>query len=421
MNIIVDNFKIMLLYLYGFFVIYMPRFSDLYLGIPVELFSVLLMSIMIFPRFLSILKFRNTKYINKDIYLLICGISISGIYFATRAAITGNELRLAQNYFIIIQILHCLNMVRLLKQLGYDKDRMFRYIFNIAMIQGFICISMIIIPSFRQLALDLYYMGREENIFISKSRIYGLSGDYTFFTPCFHGMIGAIVTIFAIVKDKKYLIYLPFIIISILLNGRTGLIIYVAGCLGAMFFMIIKGRSVFKIFFYIMTSVFILWGGISLIKVVAPDTVKFIESGIKETMALISNRELEGHYLYLFDKMLYFPEGWSLVFGEGHRVYGVFGRSKGYQASDIGYVNDMFMGGYIYILILYGSILRFINIRVYQLGNTVKSNRIIDQLIPIILIITLSISNYKGESMRGGIILTGALLVKIILIDKFNN
>ena len=45
---------------------------------------------------------------------------------------------------------------------------------------------------------------------------------------------------------------------------------------------------------------------------------------------------------------MFFPEGMEFVFGRGHRVYGEAAKQAGYTASDIGFVNDMFMGGLIY-------------------------------------------------------------------------
>lgn len=46
--------------------------------------------------------------------------------------------------------------------------------------------------------------------------------------------------------------------------------------------------------------------------------------------------------------------------GEGYRVYGEFGLLHGKIPSDIGFVNDMFMGGILYIVLLYGAIIRFV-------------------------------------------------------------
>lgn len=118
------------------------------------------------------------------------------------------------------------------------------------------------------------------------------------------------------------------------------------------------------------------------------------------------------------DTMLFFPEGSEMIFGEGHRVYPHYGRSKGYNSLDIGYVNDLFMGGLIYTFLLYGTILKFILKKSYKKVDNDISDIQIKTVVPIFLCIVLLLSNYKGESMRGGVILLGVISIKLILMQS---
>ena len=106
---------------------------------------------------------------------------------------------------------------------------------------------------------------------------------------------------------------------------------------------------------------------------------------------------------------LTFPTGvvhW--LFGYGFRLYGTQAMIHGYASSDIGYINDLFMGGLLYVVLLYASIFFFI----YVTGYRNRGSRIL--IVPYTMM--LLIANYKGEAMRSGLILT-AILALIYLFS----
>jgi hypothetical protein len=406
--------KVLLIYVYAFFVIYMPRFSDLIIGLPIEYVSVLFLCAIIIP-YVLIIKQKVT--ININVLVLITGIFASSIYFALRAILSLNELRLMQNNFVIVQILHLVIIIGILSNLGYKKEDKIKFLLNLGLVQGLICILMIVIPGFREFALSLYYMGKEQNIYISASRIYGISGDYTFFTPAFHGILASVACIFALLKNYKYLGYVPFLLLTILLNGRIGLIVFVAGTAIGYFLILIRGRLLIKIARYGAIFVIVIMLSLLVVQIAAPSTFSWITSGLQDTVSLFSNKGLNGNYKALLDDMLYLPTDMSLLWGEGHRVFGSDGASRGYYPSDIGFVNDLFMGGIIYISILYGSIFVFLlTTALYR--DYDKAYSTINKVMPFVLICTMMFSNYKGEAMRGGTILVGAILISLILREK---
>jgi hypothetical protein len=404
--------KLLIIYLYAFFVIYMPELQG-FTQIRSHIWVTILLFFMITPYLL-----KRKIVLNKHIFFLCFGIIVSSIFFAVRAAISGNEIRLIQNNFVIIQIIHICIIISILKKNGYLKDDLIKFLLNIGMFQGIICIAMILIPSFRELALFLYYNGADENIFISANRIYGISGDYTFFTPIFHGTLAIVALIYSILKSYKYLVYIPFLLIAILLNGRTGLLIFVLGSLVALLLLFLRGKSWVKLINYCILTILIIITGLYSIKHLAPNTFNWIMSGFDDTINLFLNDQLEGNYEALLSTMLYWPEGLSTLWGEGHRVFGNIGISFGFVPSDIGYVNDMFMGGIIYIGLLYLPIFRFLFLKNNKLNNL---DYLINNILSVALLFVLLLSNYKGESMRGGLVLIGVIYIKLILLDENNH
>lgn len=398
----------------------MPRVSDLMINVPIEVFSILLFLFMIVPWFVKCKKkFCNIK-LNRNVLYLIFGILFASIYFAIIAALGKNDIRIIQNIFIIIQFIHIIIIVDFMKLSQYKREDMMKVLLNLGLLQGVICIFMLIFPEYKKVALSLYYLGREENIFISRMRIYGISGDYTFFTPIYHGLLASVAFFYSIFKNKKYLLYIPFILITIFLNGRFGLVIFMISPVIAFTYFIFKGKLSIRMIKYSLMILLIMILGIAALRILSPYTFNWIVSGFIDTINLVFYGTKTGNYVVLADSMLYFPEGKKLFFGEGHRVYSDYGISRGYIPSDIGYVNDLFMGGIIYISILYGSIFAFL----LKKNKTIISNISdikINKVVSIFLVCALILANFKGECMRGGTILIGCFFIKYILMQNTYN
>ncbi|TJX68821.1 hypothetical protein E8P77_01075 [Soehngenia saccharolytica] len=403
------------IYLYLFFIFYMPRVSDLLIGVKIEVFSGLLLIFMLIPWITTCKSKASLIKVDKNIFLLIIGIFLSALYFAIRASLDSYDIRIMQNLFIVVQIFHIIIAIDFMKYIGFDKYDMIRVLLNLSLLQGFITILMILFPSLKNIALSLYYLNREENIFISRMRIYGISGDYTFFTPIYHGILASTAFFLSIFKDRKYFVYLPFILVTILLNGRFGLLIFGLSPIAVVLHFIFRGKISFKMMRISILTIIIIILGILSLSIISPFTYDWIVGGIKDTINLIIYNEKTGNYVALAGYFLSVPEGWGIIFGEGFRLYGGQGTIIGYNPSDIGYVNDMFMGGIIYLSILYGSIILFLLRKPIMNNLTSKFDNNLHMLISKFLVITLLLSNYKGEVMRGGIVLLLAIFLKIVI------
>lgn len=406
--------------LYVFFIIYMPRISDLVVNVPIELFVGLLLCLMIPPWLFTCKKDVYGVKVSKNVFFLISGILVSSIYFAVRALLANNDLRILQNTFIIVQIFHILIVIDLMTSAGFNKDEMMRLLLGLGAAQGVMCVLMLIFPGFRKIALNLYYLDRQENVFITRMRIYGISGDYTYFTPIYHGMLATVALYYSVFKKKNYLLYIPFILISILLNGRFGLIVFMMGIALGLGHFLLRGKVSLRMlrFTIIMVALFSL--GLLGLAEISPYTYEWILGGYRDTLNLVFDGNKTGNYSALLDRMLYIPRGWGLIFGEGHRVYSYHGLSRGYAASDIGYVNDLFMGGLIYVVILYGTVFRFLLKKKNAIGMSDEADYNVSRLLSVFLTCTLLLSNFKGEAMRGGTILFGAVFLKLIVMQRSN-
>lgn len=348
---------------------------------------------------------------NKNLSILFIGIVLSAIYFFIIAFGKGYETRFLQNTYILFQVIVILYLISRLELLGLNRNEKIVFFYNVTLIQGIIVISMLVIPQLKKVALNLYYLGTNENVFISAMRIFGISGDYTFFTPIFHGMM-IIIAIYLVLfeKQKKFLFYIPFLVLSTILNGRTGLLIAVIGILlVSLWFLVSKIEKIFITTLLMVTSFLIIYFLIILVSKLSPETYNWLISSFNDVKSLLIEGDKVGT-ISVLSSMVIFPEGWGLLLGEGFRLYR---NNNGIIHSDIGYINDLFMGGIVYTSILYSTILIYI----FRFENkiTVITNRI---LFSLILLMTIVIANYKGEASRSGLVLLGIIIMKVLIDDK---
>lgn len=411
----VKKISLFFIYIYAFFIIYSP---NIFKSIGIE--SYYLLAVLAFFQ-LAVYILKRKKIVNlltKNGLVFACSIFMLSICYIIIALINGadlldfNRLRIIQNNMPIICLINVAFLVHYLKKLNYDSEKMLCFVFNVVLIQSIICVLMLIIPQFRNIALYLY---DNDNIFITSVRIYGISSDYTYATPIFHGVISSIMTIYAILKNKrKYFLYIPFFAIAIFFNGRTGLLIYIFTILVCLLIIGIKKKKIFSIIKFLTIGIVCSIVLINILSYVAPNSYWFVKSFVEDTVNLIFQRELTGNYVALFDSFVFFPEGIKLLIGYSTQVIGTKGYAYGiYKSSDIGYINDIFLGGIIYATSLYTIYLNFIKKKI----SRTNSNYFMFNLFSIILILSLIIANYKGEIFRSTIMVTCIFLIKLIFIN----
>lgn len=356
--------------------------------------------------------FSNTK-INvilqkSGVLKLITAIFLASVYVGFRAAFSGNDTRIFQNTLIIVQIFYFFEILLLMYyKIGYSKYEIMATFLNVVFIQGIIAVLMLVIPAFHDVALHLYYAGSAENIFISSKRIYGISSEYTFTTPILNGIFGVIAVFLSIKKAKAYLTYVPIILMLVLLNGRTGLIVFGIGTI----IVILKNTRRFgHIIGLLLISGIGVYGVFYLLSIFSPNTYGWILSFFSDTSNLFQG-QATGNYSHLSMK---FPEQ-DILFGYGFRIYNLNAIVTDItnitinQSSDIGYVNDLFLGGLMYLLLLYIPIFYYIS------SSSKWSKKFQNTGLPLVLLLTLIIADYKGETMRNGNLLLGVITLATLI------
>lgn len=346
----------------------------LYLHNPIFAFSGGIGSIKLLYPLLILLLFPFTlKYITKQRKVLYSFIAII-CYCIFRSLIGGDPGYIYTSIVAMIEVCFLSSIiVALFKQ--YEID-MFKIVLYVAAVSCVITISALFVPSFNVYIKQIQELSNvylEENTF----RGFGLSEGLTYSYGVILGMIGGISFLY-LNKHKWFIVFLPLVALSILVNARTGFII-LALCL-IVYFLMSKFGIKLKVFFIMMAVALIL----PSINLAFEDdyTLVFIEQFFLEIGDFFTG-DSKAQYStadVLLKDMIVWPETidqW--VFGRGESIF------LGKNSSDNGFILQLNYGGIIYILLLL-----ILMINYFSMVNRENKYLIIT------LLVALLIANTKG-------------------------
>lgn len=351
---------------------------------------------------------RELSRLTKGLWPFLVTVICASTWFAIKALQAGFDPRLFQNTYVVIQIINvCLGLMMFSRRGGDDLVHTIGLLLNVAMVQFAISLLMVASHGFRSWVLqfaDEYLTG---NQWIVAERLYGLSGEYTFFTPTYHSILVVLAVYLCIHDGMRYAFYLAPLLVMIVLNGRIGLATSLAGSLVLLLCSLVGHRKQARrtIAFTLFTVFVILPLGVLSVSLLPEANRQWLTSGFQDVVQYLTTGQRANNMTQLADSFLFFPTGWHWLWGYGTRVYYLSAQAIGLGQSDIGYINDLFMGGLIYIGILYSGIIQFL----------FKGFRTYPGLAPSLLAV-LAIANYKGEAMRSGLIL--CMLIALAYIAK---
>ncbi|OFL66859.1 hypothetical protein HMPREF2758_06870 [Facklamia sp. HMSC062C11] len=406
------NIKKIFVYLYAFLLIYLPDFS--YLGSLLKLFKP---SILLF-----LLAMINIILLNRRLYFFIKKARVGYLFLCILLATVTTVLRNMSNTFYFPDLVSPILLIPLLvnyialiiwNEKYYKNLDLSDLLIKIGLIQTFIMVLMYIFPPFKQIANNLYLSAGElrmDLVGITNTRIYGLASNYTTTLPFVQALLGLIaLKKFHDSKSYRYWFISLILASGSLLNNRTGFIVYafvsILYYLYLLFFeRISKSRRLYDTFLFLWLSIVLMFffnteRGIWLIQI------------LKEIKDFYIHGQDSQYMLALSNQFIRFPDGVDLLIGTGHRAYGEFSIIFHGFHSDIGYINDLFRGGIVYVVLLYGSV-------IYTILHKVSS-----KLWGVLFIIFLFLINYKAEVINGSAVMMILLAEAIFeqyksMIDK---
>lgn len=246
---------------------------------------------------------------------------------------------------------------------GLTQNEMIEVIIWAGILETITCVFAFVFPEMKTFFNDMALIntGEEFNKWYITVRSYGFARTLVDVYGWGTGIIAGCSLIYGVFVKKKYIIFSVFLLIAPLLNARTGLVVYAlaAGLILAYAVVNLEIKKISKLFFGVIAIIalyFLLW---PIAEKTYPTTIAWIEEGVEDFIQLLftdKSSKVTG-----FAKVVQLRNSWELpefpriVFGTGHSRYEAFG----YAHTDFGYVNDIWAGGIVGAVFLYGSIVYF--------------------------------------------------------------
>lgn len=250
-----------------------------------------------------------------------------------------------------------------LKSCGYKFEDFLKFTFYAGAIESFFSVSALIFPDVKRVLVLIMLQntgsGLYSNTWYTTVRAYGFANTLVDLFGLGICIIASICFLYGLFKEKKYIILSIFISISTVLNSRTGLILYIVCIIGSILYLTVKGKIKYFLFGVALVALlFMIFDAVMKSSILDEYTKSWINAGIQSFQELMENGKTESDSMgVLFqEKKWILPDGIRLFIGTGHSRY----EAKGYEHTDVGYVNEIWMCGLIGAIGLYIMFIKFI-------------------------------------------------------------
>lgn len=267
------------------------------------------------------------------------------------------------NRFAVLLFMEFTCTIYLLAQFK-KKEYPFLYLIKLvigaAMFQAFLACIAFVFPEVKALFLSFMTpMGGMStgNEGLLVTRTFGFAGSMLDQFGLCTGLIAGISFFLGVNYKTRYIIYSLFIMISSLLNARSGLAIYVIAICATLFISIFVNHNIktmVKSFIMIALIPTVFITAIEVISLYNEDTAVWISAGVDSVIEFMDtgSSEKDNMAIITSDNFWELPDNWRVVIGTGHSRYG----AEGYKHTDCGIVNDVWFIGILGVSVLYGTI-----------------------------------------------------------------
>lgn len=370
---------------------------------------------------LSLLFKDGNKFIirfdtKKNVFKLYCIFIFVFFYLIIQVSLNNSSYTVIAFpiYFIIDIIPFALLMKRHMIEKKLSTDDLVDLLYVISLIQSIIAIVCYIIPSFHRLIIKLYLAYGYDSTYAADARYrnFGYAGGLTFSTAIFQTVISILLFMDYKKKGVRYILYSLFILFSAFINARTSLIAFAVGIVVAFFSSKISiNKKIKKICITLIVLMLCNFIILPFFYRSESETFLWILKGYREIMGFLSNDNMSDSYFVYVTNRNKWPIPPTLmgkIFGKGHMTMG--GMTKYGISSDVGYINDLWLGGILYMIVVYIMFYTMM-MKLYKKSNITISS------CGLILIIIMPIMNIKGP-IFGMNDITNLIVILFICSDR---
>jgi len=290
---------------------------------------------------------------------------------------------------------------------GYGLIEILNLLLCVSLIQAAIGISAFFLPSFKAFLVEWLFAGYYDtkSVLLVKTRLFGASQSMLFGIGIFQAFMASLSFYFAIRVSFKYLLFVPVLLFSAIINVRTGLIVFVINALLSVitFSVHSRGKQLFRLITAVIVIVVFAFVLFSVFSASENLTISWVNRALEETAAFLRGTST-GTYATL-ERMFLFPDKYTAMFGSGKTLFGV--KYVGYS-SDVGYINDLHLGGIFYTITLYLSFFALL------LGS-VRGSSVEARTIVLLMVATMLVANVKGSAFRVNEFTNGFFFISLFM------
>lgn len=284
-------------------------------------------------------------------------------------------------------------LVYFCKKKGFCQKQMIYALIYLAILQAYISVLMIFSPTVKDF-ITTYIISFTGNSKLAadsllNTRVFGIASEYLFAMPIFQSMMACVYV--SVHKKKSFFFYINMfcLICSAIFCARTSIFVFV----GYLIYYNAKNIKThfFSTFFYVTVIAIASWYAFHYL--LSVDNILAIKH---------FNKAFTGEYdLSTFvDHHLFFPDDIvTWIMGDG--TYKLFARRN----SDLGYVNDIFYGGLVFLLLEMSSL--------YILYKRSLKANVLTNVLPFMFLILL-VLHYKGNTYSANNFMKGIFLLYYI-------
>ena len=423
------KFKYLFLIICLFVFIYSPPLAYIPISLIkcLSLFSMASLLLYFKKATISVLKYKCVAY---GLSLLCLAI----FYALVQDYVIGSDSSLGDSNFyqqslVLVEVLPIALFLNFYsrKYLKFSLNDLLYSLIIIGIIQSLFSLIMFLIPGIKLFIfssiLSPSVISEEilEAGYYGNFRGFGISIDYLFSLPVFQGLLVAFIFFLCLINFKKYyytLISLPLLFLSVILNARIGLIpiIVFVGVAFTVYFKNLRISAIYQ--FLLISSVLIIsiyaFFSTTSQSTVLANNVDWILKSYTQNKAFLEGTGDEGTLAILLDGHIHFPKDFNgNLFGEGLYLYGESNTISSLR-SDIGYIRNIYFGGYIYSFLIYGSFIMLFW-GALRLQKTVLARILLYFLLAVILAVHL-----KGNVFRSNPAYRAAYLITLFpVVDRY--
>ena len=288
------------------------------------------------------------KYIRKIIFLLC----LLPLYVMMVAFINDKDMDMVYFYLYTCVDLLPFSIVLSSYVMRNDDDN---YIYKIIVAASFIEIIMVYLSFFFEPIQNLFVeimANRYGDVFnkLSEKRMFGFADSLTFSSA----IIQAVIAWIYMYKEKisaKSIGVFTLIFGAGVLNARTTIVVLFIGFV--IYIISTKASIKDKMITLFCGGGFVLViGYYCFVEFEDNLTMIWINEGVEEIIGFFQGETETGYFSYLtYARVFALPESIEeRIFGTGYRI---FGGENMFNSSDVGYINDIWIGGYVFVVLLF--------------------------------------------------------------------